>query len=368
MILSLIIPTYNERENIVPLIQRIVATLEKALPSFEIILVDDDSPDKTWQVARDLARENPYLKVIRRCEEKGLAAAVVAGWKAARGEILGVMDGDLQHPPEILAQLLQTMSSTSADVVIASRHVREGGVGDWNVVRRFLSWAAAALAGFLMPTSLKDVHDPMSGYFFLRRSVLESVNLTPKGYKILLEVLAKGNHQCVLEVPYVFEERKRGKSKLRPQHSLEFISHVVQLSKKTGELRRFLRFCTVGLSGVFVNEGALWLLSSLGGLYYGYSSVIAIELAIVNNFLLNEVWTFQDRANRRPYVGARLGRFLQFNSICAFGALLNILALLSLTALLGFHYLLSNVGGISVALLWNYWLNRTVTWSTELPS
>jgi dolichol-phosphate mannosyltransferase len=192
--------------------------------------------------------------------------------------------------------------------------------------------------------------------------------LTPKGYKILLEVLAKGNHQCVLEVPYVFEERKRGKSKLRPQHSLAFISHVVQLSKETGELRRFLRFCTVGLSGVFVNEGALWLLSSLGGLYYGYSSVIATELAIVNNFLLNEVWTFQDRANRRPHVWARLGRFLQFNSICAFGALLNILALLSLTELLGLHYLLSNVGGISVALLWNYWLNRTVTWSTELPS
>ena len=243
--LSLIVPTYNERENIVPLIQRIVATLEKALPSFEIILVDDDSPDKTWQVARDLARENPYLKVIRRCDEKGLAAAVVAGWKAARGDILGVMDGDLQHPPEILAQLLQTMSSTSADVVIASRHVREGGVGDWNVVRRFLSWVAAALAGFLMPTSLKDVRDPMSGYFFLRRSVIESVNLTPKGYKILLEVLAKGNHQCVLEVPYVFEERKRGKSKLRPQHYLAFISHVVQLSKETRELQRFLRFWVV---------------------------------------------------------------------------------------------------------------------------
>ena len=262
--LSLVIPTFNERRNIVALIRRVVRTLEKVLDSFEVIVVDDDSPDKTWEVVQELAKEHPYLKVIRRCEERGLATAVVAGWKVARGEILGVIDGDLQHPPEILAKLVRAISTTPTEIVVASRHVGEGGVSDWSLTRRFVSWGATGLATLVIPGVLRDVRDPMSGYFLLRRSVIKSVQLNPTGYKILLEVLAKGTYRFVQEVPYVFEERKEGSSKLGPQQYREYLLHLGRLAKETGELERFLCFCTVGAFGVVVNEAVLWLLSLAG--------------------------------------------------------------------------------------------------------
>jgi dolichol-phosphate mannosyltransferase len=267
-LLSLIIPTYNERKNIVPLIRRVTSTLKAATDDFEIIVVDDDSPDGTWQVAEELAKENSHLRVIRRQDEKGLATAVVAGWKVAKGEILGVMDGDLQHPPETLPELLKSIINTHADIVVASRHVYGGGVSEWSLIRRFVSWTAASIATLALPVLLRAVRDPMSGYFLIKCSVIESISLKPQGYKILLEVLARGKYQTVVEVPYIFEERKEGGSKLGPKQYLEFIAHIGHLAGETGQIGCSLRFCTVGLSGVFVNKGALRLFTKTGGLYH----------------------------------------------------------------------------------------------------
>ena len=366
MLFSLIIPTYNERQNIIPLIQRVTFVLDNVIDDFEIIVVDDDSPDRTWQLVEDLTRENPRLRVIRRLDEKGLATSVVVGWKVAKGEILGVMDGDLQHPPESLPDLLNSILSTNAEIVVASRNVTGGGVSEWSLIRRLISWGAAFFATFMLPGMLKAVRDPMSGYFLIKRTVIESVDLKPKGYKILLEVLARGKYQTVTEVPYIFDERKEGGSKLGPRQYSEFLAHINKLAAETGQIGRFLRFCTVGLSGVFVNEGALKFFTEVSGLYYVYSSILAVEIAIISNFLFNEFWTFRDRSNQRPEMANRLGRLVKFNLICALGGTLNVVTLWVLTDLAGLYYLFSNLIGIGISTLWNYGLNSNLTWELKV--
>jgi dolichol-phosphate mannosyltransferase len=231
-VFSLVVPTYNERFNIGPLIGRIEAVLKQEPFDFEIIIVDDNSPDETWNLAKEMAKENPRLQVIRREGARGLATAVVDGWKAAKGEILGVMDGDLQHPPEILSNLLGSIMKGKADVAIGSRHVSGGSVGKWNLPRRSVSRGASAIAFMLLPQVLRAVRDPMSGFFLMKRSVIDLDLLRPTGYKILLEILARGNYRRIVEVPYVFETRKHGKSKLGPKQYLEFLIHLGILATK----------------------------------------------------------------------------------------------------------------------------------------
>jgi dolichol-phosphate mannosyltransferase len=206
----------------------------------------------------------------------------------------------------------------------------------------------------------------MSGYFMIRRSVIESARLKPKGYKILLEVLARGKYQSVAEIPYIFDERKQGGSKFGFKEGFEFLRHLGQLSWETGQLKRLLRFCGVGFSGIFVNEGALQFFTEIGGLYYVYSSFLAVELAILSNFILNECWTFRDQSRQEPNLMARLKRFVKFNVICATGASLNILTLWALTEWIGLHYLVSNLAGIGIAFLWNYGLNSHLTWRISM--
>lgn len=162
---SLVVPTFNERANIGPLIGRIEAVLKQQPFEFEIILADDNSPDETWRLAQEIAKEDSRLHVIRREGARRLATAVVDGWKAAKGKILGVMDADLQHPPEILPDLLGPILKGRADIVIGSRHTSGGGVGEWNLRRRFISWGAATIAFLVLPQILRVVQDPMSGFF-----------------------------------------------------------------------------------------------------------------------------------------------------------------------------------------------------------
>lgn len=229
---SLIIPTYNESQNIAFLCRRLRDILSSGALSFEIIVVDDDSPDKTWKVAEDLAKEDPRIKLIRRTGERGLSTAVLRGWAKAEGSILGVIDGDLQHPPEILLSMLAKINADiETDIVVASRHVRGGGVSRWSFIRRFISRTATFLSGILIPKIFKTVKDPMSGYFILRRSVIQGKELRPIGYKILLEVLVKGDYRKVTEVPYTFVERKRGGSKAGIRQYFISLMHFIRLSR-----------------------------------------------------------------------------------------------------------------------------------------
>ena len=183
---SLVIPTYNESKNIPTLVARLAEILEEPTGgSFELIVVDDDSPDRTWEVAEQLATTQPALRVLRRQGERGLSSAVIRGWQVSRGEILGVMDADLQHPPEVNLALLKEIEK-GAELAAASRHVEGGGVSDWSMARRVLSRGAQLLGLIVLPGVLGRLSDPMSGYFMVRRSAIEGIELYPIGYKILV--------------------------------------------------------------------------------------------------------------------------------------------------------------------------------------
>ena len=229
---SLIIPTYNESENIITLIHLLSCLLDEKLPNnYEIIVVDDDSSDRTWEIALQLTKDYPRLRVMRRQEERGLSTAVIRGWQAAQGQILGVIDGDLQHPPEILLKLLDVISQ-GADLATASRYVAGGGTSDWQLHRKILSRGAQCLGIMILPNVVSRVSDPMSGYFLVRRDAISEKIMNPFGYKILLEVLGRGDIKKIAEVGYIFQERQEGVSKVTWQQYLEYLLHLVRLRKR----------------------------------------------------------------------------------------------------------------------------------------
>jgi len=237
--ISLVVPTYNEAENIESLCSLLVETLSKQNIDFEIIVVDDNSPDLTWKIAQAIAEKDKRISVIVRKNERGLATAVLAGWKNARGNILGVIDGDLQQPPQTVPLLLNELNKNPAiDIVIASRNIKGAPASRRSAWRRFVSWTGAFMSTLIFPKLLGQATDPMSGFFILRKEVISNKTLTPWGYKILLEVLVKGKYKEIAEVPYLFVERKRGGSKAGIKQYL--ISFVYLLKLRIQSKRNLL--------------------------------------------------------------------------------------------------------------------------------
>jgi dolichol-phosphate mannosyltransferase len=228
---SLIVPTYNERENL----PHLFATLARTLHGhrFEVLLVDDDSPDQTWAVAKDLRKSYPWLQVIRRRDERGLSSAVVCGFRRAQGKLLGVMDADLQHDDERLPELLARMRN--ADFAIATRRAAGGNDGKWCWSRRLVSWVATILAKKVAHVSLSD---PMSGFFVMRRDLFQAIDdgtLNPRGYKVLLYLYARclqrfgASAVRLTEVGYEFRPRQFGRSKLSSKVVFEYLAMLFAL-------------------------------------------------------------------------------------------------------------------------------------------
>lgn len=361
---SLVIPTYNESKNIKDLVAVLTELLDEYLPNnYELIVVDDDSPDRTWEVAEALTSDYPLLKVIRRKGERGLSTAVIRGWQNADGQVLGVIDGDLQHPPERLLQLLDAIKN-GADLAVASRHIDTGGVSNWNLVRRFLSRGAQLLGLIILPSVIGKVTDPMSGYFVVCRSAICDRQLDPIGYKILIEVLARGSISKIIEVGYVFQERQEGESKVTWKQYIEYISHLLRLRLSLGEFQRFLKFGLVGFSGVFVDMTVLYLLHDPAALGWGLtrSKFIAGEVAIINNFIWNDAWTFNDLSSKQTAWRSKLKRFIKFNVVCLIGLGLNVLLLNLFFNILHIHYLAANLLAIAIVTVWNFWINLKLSW------
>ena len=375
ILLSVVIPTYKERDNIENVVNILSGLLDQTIPgNYELIVVDDDSPDRTWEVAENLIPDYPQLRVMRRQEERGLSSAVIRGWQGARGSILGVIDGDLQHPPEVLTQLWQKIEQ-GADLAVASRHVEGGGVSSWSVIRRFLSRGAQVLGLVILPEVVGRVSDPMSGYFMVRRKAIANTTLNPIGYKILLEVIGRGRVGEIAEAGYVFRERTEGESKVTWKQYVDYIQHLIRLRLSTGRIGkisqkvnfpvgRFLRFGAVGLSGVFVDMLILYLLSdpTTLALPLTRSKILAGEIAIFNNFLWNDAWTFADVSIKQKGWKPRIKRFIKFNVVCLAGLVLNVLVLN-----LVFNYLIpnryiANFIAIAVATIWNFWVNLKLSW------
>lgn len=354
-VISLIIPTYNERENIVPLVERIHRAMSNY--DYQILLIDDDSPDGTAEVAANLSPRYPVRVIVRR-NKRGLASAVVDGLRISKGEIIGALNADLQHPPEVIPDLLREIEN-GADIAIASRYVKGGRCQDWGLTRRIISRGATALAHLLLP-STRRFTDPMSGFYMLRKSVIANADLRPTGYKILLEILLEGKFHQVAEVAYTFGSRRSGYSKLGIRQYIDYLRHIFRLMKRKGELLRFIKFCAVGASGILVNMGLLWLLTEFAGIYYLVSGAIAKELSIVSNFTLNDFSTFRDR--RLPAVSSFFSRLLKFNLVSIAGLVINIGVLWLLSEVFGIYYLISNLFGIMLATLFRYALSLWWTW------
>lgn len=354
-ITSVIIPTYRERDNIKPLVERLARALSDY--EYEIVVVDDDSGDGTAEIASELASEYP-VRVLVRKNKKGLATAIVDGMAGAKGDVIAVLDADLQHPPEILPCLIRTINE-NRDLAIASRYVPGGGCQGWSTLRKIMSKGAILLAHLLLPKT-RGCRDPMSGFFAFRRQCVAGVSMRPTGFKILLEILATGNFVSVAEIPYTFVTRERGKSKLNIGQQIVYVKHLISLMRRTGELRRFLKFCLVGLSGVVVNVGLLWFLTEFAGLYYLISAAISIETSIISNFVLNDIFTFHDR--HQSGYGLFCKRLTRFNLVSLVGLGINMGILWILTDILGIFYLASNLVGIAAATFWNYLVNTWWTW------
>jgi len=312
--LSIIVPTFREAENILPLVRRIRTALEPAV-EYEIVMVDDNSRDGTDVRVEELQREGVPVRLIVRTTERGLSGAILRGFREARGDWLLCMDADMSHPPEAIPEMLRALQENLADLVVGSRYVKGGGVEKgWGFYRWLNSQVALWLARPLSP-----VRDNGAGFFLLPRRVFEQGrDLNPIGYKMLIEISVKCPCHKVVEVPIQFADRKFGQSKLNFREQMLYLLHLKRLyDYKFGRVSRFGQFCAIGASGVVVTLVAYATLQKLG-LLREPAYALAIWMAMTWNFVPNRYLTF-DLTAHHPV----LPQYLRFVLTCLAGAMVN---------------------------------------------
>ncbi|HKP63087.1 MAG TPA: glycosyltransferase [Polyangiales bacterium] len=345
---SVVLPTYNEAESLPVIVPRIARTLSEAGIAGEIIVVDDNSPDGTAEVASKLAEEFP-VRVKKRVDERGLATAVLTGFAMSEAEVCVVMDADGSHPVSALPEMIKIILADKADVVVGSRHVPGGGSKDWPLFSQFKSKLAATLA--LGVTSMTD---PTTGFLATRRSLLHKLDLDPVGWKIVLEIVVKATPVRVAEVPIIFVDRELGVSKQSVGVFAEYLSHLAKLyAFRYPSLAELVRFCLVGVLGMCVDLATVIALKELFALDTRLCAVFGFIVAVTSNFILNRKYTFA-RARELPllfsyatYVGTNLA-----------GLALRMLAIQSLIVIAGIDhgrgYVVTNFIGIVLATLINF--------------
>ncbi|MET0388675.1 MAG: glycosyltransferase, partial [Polyangiales bacterium] len=345
---SVVLPTYNEAESLPVMVPRITKALEDAGIAGEVIVVDDNSPDGTADVARELAERYP-VRVHKRVTERGLATAVLAGFELSTAELCVVMDADGSHPVDALPGMVRLLLEDKADVVVGSRHVPGGGSQDWPLFSQFKSKLAASLA--LGVTSMTD---PTTGFLAARRSLLERLKLDPVGWKIVLEIVVKASPVRVAEVPIIFVDRELGVSKQSLGVFVEYLAHLAKLyTFRHPALSELVKFCAVGVLGMCVDLLTVVAVKETYGLDTRLCAVFGFIVAVTSNFFLNRKYTFK-RARELPllfsyatYVGTNLA-----------GLAVRMLTIQGLIALAGMdggrNYLLTNFIGIILATLVNF--------------
>ncbi|MGH2405567.1 MAG: glycosyltransferase [bacterium] len=359
--LSVVIPTRNERANIRPLL----AVMQTALAGidYEIVFVDD-STDGTEQVLAAVAAANPGVSMVHRPQgrgSRGLASAVVAGFARSRGEVIGVCDADLQHPPGTLAILARRLAETDADIVIASRYLPGGGSPGLAPWRKVVSYLTRLLAWALLRAARRS-SDPLSGLFVVRRPVIEGVTFRPVGFKILLEILVRGRYRRIAEVPYVFDERAAGRTKATLRQGLVLLHHLMMLAASSPADARLWKFLMVGASGLLVNNAAFWTLTQRLSVHYFYAGVVAGLLATGSNFLLNNAFTWADR--RDQAVSGFLQRMGRYYA-ATWAGMLVYLALLRVLVHVGLVPMLANLIAVGIGGMLNYLMHNLWTWRQQ---
>lgn len=353
----LVLPTFNEKEALPETVSEIQDVLGEL--NYEIIVVDDDSPDGTHALASALARKDPRIRVIRRIRRSGLASACLEGWLASTAPVLAVMDADGQHDPAILPNLLAPLLAGESDCSVGSRYCEGGSTDGWQQERRQASeWATQFAKLFLnVPTT-----DPMSGFFALRRTVLDAClrRLSGTGFKILFDLLITATKETrLIEVPYQFRPRRVGTSKLDGQVVFAFL--VVILDKLLGQRIpvRFVLFVLSGFAGALLHLFILGLMLKVFLVSFLLAQGMATALAILLNFIVNNLVTYRDRRLIGWRFWAGLGLFLAF---CAAGATANLMIAHSLYQSHGLPWWVAGLCGAAVGAVWNFAVNTTFTW------
>ncbi|CAH0123065.1 Undecaprenyl-phosphate 4-deoxy-4-formamido-L-arabinose transferase [Microbacterium sp. Bi121] len=305
---TVIVPTFNERGNVAELVERTAAAL--AGRDAEILFVDDSADDTAAEVERvAVGATLPVRAIHRTANTGGLGGAVVVGLAAAQGDICVVMDGDLQHPPELIPAMLDRFAQGDADVVAASRYVGGGDSAGLGTTLRFgVSRGSTWLTKAMFPRRLAGATDPMTGFFLVDRTRLDLAALRPQGFKILLEILARTDIR-IAEVPMEFSERRSGTSKASLRQGATFIAHLTRL-----RFGKMSLFALIGAIGALANLGIMWLLTT-AGMPYVWAAIIGAEVTIIGNFLLQERFVFGDMRRDARGVWARFAASFTFNNV-----------------------------------------------------
>ncbi|HEX3134867.1 MAG TPA: glycosyltransferase family 2 protein [Planctomycetota bacterium] len=353
---TIILPTYNERENIPHAIAAITAAMSKQQGDWEILVVDDNSPDRTWELVEEIGKRDERVRCYRRIDRKGLSTAIVDGLSLGRGERLLVADADLQHDLSKIPELLAALER--APIFIGTRYVGGGGTSEWSKRRLALSRLATFLCRAVLGIRCSD---PMSGYFAIRRTSFRTIapQLNPRGYKLLMELLYQLRSSPVGEVPYVFSPRVAGESKLSAGVAWDFVLSLAELLSRRLISARFVKYAAVGLSGVAVQYGTFYLVWRQVVAAEG-ATALAIATAACSNYLINNGWTFRDRRHRGAV--ELLRGMVLFGAISGTGALINQAVTWYLHDKHAIDLALTMAVGILVATVWNYFLNLDLTW------
>lgn len=355
MELTIVVPTYNEQDTIGNLVEEINSAVGGGL-AYEIVIVDD-STDDTPQLLHEMSERYKHFNYIHRENERGLGSAVVEGFRHAKGKYIIVMDADLQHPPSLIPLILERLHQV--DVVIPSRFIQGGSDGGLNSRRKAISWVARTIGRWSIGR-LRNISDCTSGYFGIHRSVVEDVKLAPIGWKILMEVLVKGKHQTVHEIPYSFVSRNIGQSKMSLREQWNYLIHVGYLIRSNPDDQRFYYFCFIGLLGVVVNLIALIIMFDVFGIEGIAASVGASAVAMIHNYVLNDRITW--RENKVPGFLRRVLQIMQFLGISGLGILITALIVRSFLVL-GWNIYFGQIAGIAIATFWSFSANNRWTWS-----
>lgn len=363
MKVCVVIPTYNERGNISKLIESILSVF-KSIKKFEIdiLVADDNSPDGTGKIVQNYTKLHSNVHLLTG-EKKGLGAAYMRGFRYAVNnfDVIVMMDADLSHNPKIIPKLLEEIRN-GYDLVIGSRYISGGSTPDWNILRKLISRGGNLFARLV--GGLYKVHDCTSGFRAIRADLLKKIDfkyLATRGYAFQATLLYELNMSGakIKEIPITFYDRRFGETKLTKRDIIEFFLNSCRLRLRTGE--RLAKFVTVGFLGFIFNTFLLWLLTQKFDLYYIFSAAIAIESAIIFNFIFNDIYTFRDNIDHSNY----FIRMLKFNGVALYGFVINLSVFYLLTRYTGMYFLFSNIIGIFIATAWNYIAVLDYTWRVK---
>ncbi len=374
---SIIIPTYNESQNILNVLKSIGDIIPKNIFT-EAIVVDDNSPDGTGRIVEDYLKNvkkiaGYTIDVIHRTTKNGLSSAILSGIQRATGDTIVVMDSDLSHPPQIIPKMIDALKKYQCDMVVASRYITGGQINGWNKKRKLLSKVATMIAkkGLGVKTN-----DPMSGFFAFKKGILKGLNFDAIGFKILLEILVKKRELSVKEIPYTFQNRTFGSSKLDFSIIINYFKSVWKLyrygrSEENNEKRnsvKFIskagRFYTVGAIGFTINYLiSLMFSGGITEIWYLHANVLGIIVSMTSNFVLNKWWTFGDRNFSFKKTISQYSKFIMFSS---FGALIQLGVVFSLVDNYDWVYTTALGIGVLTGAFSNFILNKKWTFKEKL--